>query len=245
MADHSARKATPRRKGHASDRLPPSGGVLINQGVPEHPWQPGRGVSPEPQGHETAVIQNTRMWPWTWIGPRCVVADSDFRDYAYAVADNQIYNAEVGKFCNIASGVRINPTNHPMWRATLHHFTYRSLSHGMGPDDDEIFAWRAAHRVTIGPDVWIGHNAILLPGVSVGAGAVIGAGAVVSRPVPDYAIVAGSPARLIRRRVDEAVAAAFLRIGWWDWPHERLAAALSDFRNLDAAAFAAKYDPGR
>ena len=221
----------------------PEEGVLVNQGVPDHPWQLGRGATPEPQVHRSAVVQNTRMWPWTWIGPDSTVIDTDFRHYAYSVADNQIYNADIGKFGNIASGVRINPTNHPMWRATLHHFTYRSLSHGMGPDDDEIFAWRAEHRVTIGPDVWIGHNAILLPGVSVGVGAVVGAGAVVTRDVPAYSIVAGSPARVIRRRVDEAVEAALLRIAWWDWTHDRLAAALSDFRRLDAAAFAAKYDP--
>ena len=227
------------------DRTEPARGVLINQGLPEHPWQPGRGISREPQPHPTAVICNTRMRPWTWIGPDSQVFDSDFGDYAYAVGDNQIYNADVGKFCNIATGVRINPTNHPMWRATLHHFTYRSLSHGMGPDDDEIFDWRAERRVTIGPDVWIGHNAILLPGVSVGAGAVIGAGAVVTKPVPAYAIVAGSPARVIRRRVDASVEAALVRIRWWDWSHERLADALSDFRNLDAPAFAAKYDPER
>jgi len=66
---------------------------------------------------------------------------------------------------------------------------------------------------------------------------------VVTRDVPAYSIVAGSPARVIRRRVDEAVEAALLRIAWWDWTHDRLAAALSDFRRLDAAAFAAKYDP--
>lgn len=225
------------------DKAPTPGGVLVNQGGPEHPWRHGRGVTPEPQAHPSAVIVNTRMWPWTWIGQDSTVVDTDFRDYSYSVADNQIYNAEVGKFCNIASGVRINPTNHPMWRATLHHFTYRSLSHGMGEDDAEVFAWRAEHRVVIGPDVWIGHNAILLPGVSVGTGAVIGAGAVVTKPVPAYTIVGGSPARVIRRRVDEASEAALIRIAWWDWPHERLTAALSDFRRLDAAEFARKYDP--
>ena len=79
--------------------------------------------------------------------------------------------------------LRINPTNHPMWRATLHHFTYRSLSHGMGEDDAEIFAWRAEHRVVIGPDVWIGDNAILLPGVTVGA------------PAPSSARAPSSPGR--------------------------------------------------
>src|SRR5581483_1343308 len=84
---------------NASARLEPEA-VLVNHGVPDHPWQPGRGVTPEPQVHGSAVVQNTRMWPWTWIGPDSTVIDSDFRDYAYSVANNQIYNAEVGKFCN-------------------------------------------------------------------------------------------------------------------------------------------------
>ena len=217
---------------------------MVNQGRWDNPWIDGREMRPEPEVHESAVVERTEMWPWTVIGPHCLVADSIIRDYAYAVGDNQIHNADIGKFCNIATGVRINPTNHPMWRASLHHFTYRSRSHHMGADDPEIFAWRRSTPVAIGPDVWIGHNAILLPGVTVGAGAVIGAGAIVTRPVPAYTIVAGNPARVIRRRVDEATEAAFLRIAWWDWPHDRLAAALPDFRALDAAAFAAKYDPG-
>jgi hypothetical protein len=131
-----------------------------------------------------------------------------------------------------------------MWRATLHHFTYRSVAHFMAQEDErEVAEWRLAHPVTIGNDVWIGHGAIVLPGVSVGTGAIIGAGAVVTRPVPDYMIVAGNPARFIRRRVSEEVEAALKRIAWWDWPRARLLAALPDFQRLDAADFAAAYDP--
>jgi phosphonate metabolism protein (transferase hexapeptide repeat family) len=193
--------------------------------------------------HSSAVIRNTRMWPWTSIGPNCSVIDSEIRAYAYAVSNSQIFNADVGKFCNIASGVRINATNHPMWRASQHHFTYRSRSHHMGEDDPEIFAWRKEHRVIIGPDVWIGHNAILLPGVSVGAGSVVGAGAIVTKVVPPYTIAVGSPARIVKRRVEPAVETAMMRIAWWDWEHDRIAVAMADFRTLDAAAFARKYDP--
>ncbi|WP_375782347.1 hypothetical protein [Mucilaginibacter gotjawali] len=183
------------------------------------------------------------MGAWTAVGERCEVFSSDLLDYAYLVKDVEVFNAEVGKFANIASSVRINPTNHPMWRATLHHFTYRSKSHFMADDDDdEVLEWRKQYRVTIGPDVWIGHGAILMPGVSVGTGAIIGSGSIVTKNVEDYAIVAGNPAKVIRRRVTQEVEAAFKRIAWWNWNREQLIAALPDFRKLDAPAFTAKYD---
>lgn len=216
--------------------------IEINQGEPEAPWHDADGLSEMPVIHASATVLRTRVGPWTSIARGCEILDSDFLDYAYATPDVQIFNAEVGKFCNIATRVRINPTNHPMWRASLHHFTYRSRCHHMGEDDPEIFEWRREKRVVIGPDVWIGHGAIILPGVSIGTGAVIGAGAVVTRDVPNYSVVAGTPARVIKRRVDAATEAALLRIRWWDWDHERLKAALPDFRRLDAAAFARAYD---
>jgi len=217
--------------------------IDIDHGEFSDPWRGPKPMTEAPWIHETAVVKESRMGPWTMVGQRCEVFSSDVLDYAYLVKDVEVFNAEVGKFGNVASSVRINPTNHPMWRATLHHFTYRSKSHFMADDDDrEIADWRKQFRVVIGPDVWIGHGAILMPGVSVGAGAIIGSGSVVTKNVPDYTIVAGNPARLIRRRVTEEVEAAFKRIAWWDWSHEKLKAAIHDFRKLDANAFAAKYD---
>ena len=174
-----------------------------------------------------------------------LLVDSDFYDYAYTARDCDIYNADVGKFCNIAANVRINPPNHPILRASQHHFTYRSRSHRLDAEDDAtIFAWRRDHRVAVGADVWIGHGAIVMPGISIGHGAVIGAGAVVTHDVAAYTIVTGVPARVLRRRFDETLETGLLRIAWWDWPKPRLSAALADFRRLSAAHFVAKYDPG-
>ena len=217
--------------------------IEVDFGEIDHPWHPGAGMTEVPTIHPTAVVKKSRMGPWTVLGPNTHLLETDFRDYSYTARDCDIYNADIGKFCNIAAGVRINPTNHPMWRASQHHFTYRSQSHHLGAaDDEEIFAWRRRHRVTIGPDVWIGHGAILMPGVNVGTGAVIGAGAVVTKDVPPYTIAAGVPAQPLRRRFSEDIEAGLVRIAWWDWPKDRLAAALADFRKLDATAFVKKYD---
>jgi hypothetical protein len=78
--------------------------------------------------------------------------------------------------------------------------------------------------------------------VKVGTGAVVGAGSVVTKEVQPYTIVAGIPAKMIRRRVTEEVEASLMRIQWWNWTHDQLAEALEDFRHLDAVSFAAKYD---
>jgi len=170
------------------------------------------------------------------------MGESTFGDYSYVVNDCSIIWADIGKFCSIASANRINPGNHPMWRAALHHFTYRSESYGFAVEnDDEFFDWRKAHRVTLGNDVWIGHGAVILPGVTIGTGAGIGAGAVVSKDVPPFAIVGGVPAKHIRFRFDEKVQEGLLNLAWWDWPREKLEIALPDLRKLSAEEFVEKY----
>src|ERR1700688_3072057 len=102
--------------------------------------------------------------------------------------------------------------------------------------------WRKSHRVHIGHDVWIGHAAIVLPGRSIGTGAVVAAGAVVTKDVPAYTIVGGNPARPIRRRFSETISGRLAELAWWDWDHEALRRALPDFRKLAVEDFLAKYE---
>lgn len=191
---------------------------------------------------ETAQVSNSTLGRYTEVSERCRLDEVEMGDYSYIMHDGAVWCATIGKFANIAASVRINATNHPTWRATLHHFTYRAADYFEGADNDhDFFEWRRENRVHIGHDVWIGHGATVLPGVTVGNGAVIGAGAVVSKDVAAYTIVGGVPAKLIRERFPKAVAEGMEMLAWWDWEHDRLFAALEDFRSLDADAFVAKY----
>jgi len=196
----------------------------------------------EPVIHKDATVHDSVLGPWTRVGARTSFSEVSMGAYSYIVNDASANYTTIGKFCSIARDARLNPGNHPTWKAALHHFTYRSRSYELGEEDDhEFFEWRRSHRVELGHDVWIGHGATVLPGVSIGTGAVVGAGAVVSKDVAPFTIVGGVPSKPIRERFPQAVRDGLLALAWWDWEHDRLAGALEDFRRLDAEAFVEKH----
>lgn len=134
--------------------------------------------------------------------------------HSFCGYDCDIYCADIGNFTSIASGVILGGARHPMEWLGMSPVFYK------GRDSIKKkfveFDIPSAKRVTIGNDVWIGRNAIVLSGVSIGDGAVVGAGAVVTKDVPPYGIVAGNPAKLIRYRFNEERINSLLRIKWWD-----------------------------
>lgn len=195
-----------------------------------------------PHLHPDCQIVDSRFGAFCEVGQGSRIQNSTFKDYAYCDRLSDIANTTVGKFANIAAMTRIGPTDHPMDKASLHHFLYRSSYYWEdAADDPTFFAARAARRTVLGPDTWIGHGAIIKPEVTIGAGAVIASGAVVTKDVPPYMIVAGLPASPLRPRFPAKLAARMLQMAWWDWPHETLRAALPDFRTLPAEAFVEKY----
>jgi len=216
---------------------------------PHYGWtlpMAGKMLSTEPAIDLTASVRGCQLGAYTEVGARTILLEVTMADYSYVVNDAQITYTTIGKFCSIAAMTRINPGNHPMHRASQAHFTYRASSYFPGESDDaDFFAWRRGHHVHIGHDVWIGHGAVILPGRSIGTGAVVAAGAIVTKDVPAYTIVAGNPARPVRRRFSETIAGRLAELTWWDWDHETLRRALPDFRKLDVERFLDKYESAK
>lgn len=140
----------------------------------------------------------------------------------------------IGRFCQIAHGVRFitASANHAMGGITTYPFGV------FDPATLEGYrgGFTALPDTEVGHDVWIGHGALVLPGARIGSGAIIGAGAVVSGVVPPYAVVAGNPARVVRARFSEAEVARLLALAWWDWPLERIRAAMPALMAADVGA---------
>lgn len=143
---------------------------------------------------------------------------------------------DIGAFCSIAEGVVIfGGGEHRLDWVTTYPLRIALGSPGAGSDGHP----HSKGRTVIGNDVWIGYGAMVVSGVTVGDGACIGAGAVVSRDVPPYAVVVGNPARVVRMRFDEQSIARLLQIRWWEWPIDRIRAFESLLCADDIGAFIA------
>jgi phosphonate metabolism protein (transferase hexapeptide repeat family) len=193
--------------------------------------------------HPSATLRDATLGRFTEIKERVAFSDSQLGDYSYVERQAEVIYAKIGKFCCIAANARINALDHPLERVSQHKMTYRANEYFLGAKlDSEFRARRQGRLVETGNDVWIGHGAIIKPGVKIGHGAVVAAGAIVTRDVPAYAIVAGVPARFLRWRFEPKVSARIIALAWWDWEHDRLAAAVEDMRLLSADAFVEKYE---
>jgi len=150
------------------------------------------------------------------IYKRCKVLDSSFGIGTYMAADGVIKYSDIGSYCSIGpqviiGGLGSHPTN---WISTHPVFYSSNKQCGISFCDRSVFEELKRNR--IGNDVWIGARAIILDGVTIGDGAIIAAGAVVTKDIPPYAIVGGIPAKLIRYRFEDDVIQELLKWKWWD-----------------------------
>ncbi len=168
--------------------------------------------------------------------PNIIVGDytmyNDFRDdptlfeqnnvlYHYPINDDKLI---IGKFCSIACGTKFlfNSANHRM--NSLSTYPFPLFFEEWGLDRQDVAdSWDNKGDIIIGNDVWIGYEAVIMAGVTIGDGAIVGTRAVVTKDVPPYTIVGGVPARPIKKRFSEETIERLLELQWWDWPPEKLA----------------------
>jgi virginiamycin A acetyltransferase len=144
----------------------------------------------------------------------------------------------IGRYCSIADKVEIllGGDHRLDWVSTYPFAAMRGLfPHARAPEDYHA----SRGDVVIGHDVWLGSGCMILSGVTIGHGAVVAARAVVTRDVPPYVVVAGNPARVVRRRFDTAIVDALLEVAWWDLPHETVTRLVPLLQSGDVAALVA------
>jgi len=158
--------------------------------------------------------------------------------HAYIGTHSHVQYAAIGSFVSIGPDVRIGLGKHPVHMVSTYPSFYASIGSTVVRLVDEPKVQEYA-RVTIGSDVWIGARSMIMDGVDVGHGAVVAAGAVVTKNVAPYAIVGGVPARVLRYRFPSDVISKLLEIEWWNWPYQLIRERAKDF--ADVAYFIEKH----
>ena len=170
-------------------------------------------------------VKPTLSNPNIIVGDFTYIADSQFESHVTHLYPWSRDRLIIGKFCQIASGVEfmMNDANHQMNAVTTYPF-YTLEGWDMEPPQPSDRPFKG--DTVIGNDVWIGQNAVILPGAQIGDGAIIGASSVVGGTVAPYTIVAGNPARLLRKRFDDDMIALLLKLRWWDKSVEEIGALI-------------------
>lgn len=154
--------------------------------------------------------------------------------YHYPVNGDKL---KIGKFCSIACGAKFLFTSGNHTLRSLSTYTFPIFYEEWGLDTKNIRdAWDNKGDIVVGNDVWIGYEAVILSGVTIGDGAIIGSRAVVTKDVPPYTIVGGVPARAIRKRFDEDTIAKLKALQWWNWDEEKISGSIAAIQSGDIDA---------
>lgn len=186
-------------------------------------------IYPRTGDRETVYLKNVVTNPNIQIGEYTMYNDF-VHDPRHFEKNNVLYqypingdSLRIGKFCSVACGAKFlfASANHTQASVSTYPFPifFEEWDLDIG---DVTSAWDHKGDIVIGNDVWIGYEAVVMAGVTIGDGAIIGARAVVTKDVPPYTIVGGVPARKIRRRFSDDVIARLLELKWWDWPAEQI-----------------------
>ena len=173
--------------------------------------------------HRSAFIcRNSRVKENVKLGKGTEIYNSSIGKHTYIV-NARVSNAEIGAFSSIGSGVKIGGLGiHPLYSISTSPVFYSLRKQTGATFQKKDLNFEEIKKVTIGNDVWIGVNAIVLDGVKVGDGVVIAAGAVITEDIPQYAIVGGVPAKLIKYRHEENLRDLLIKSEWWTWQDDRL-----------------------
>lgn len=163
-------------------------------------------------------IEDSFFGYYVWIYPNGLIYNTQIDDFTYVQKNCSLWHCSLKKFCSISWNVSIGGGEHDYRRVTTHPFLYAS-SYGF-VDESESCYDRFEKPCVVGNDVWIGGGAHILRGVTVGDGAVVAAGAVVTEDVEPYTIVGGVPAKVIGRRCSKWIAEKMVTIRWWDFPYD-------------------------
>ena len=203
---------------------------------------PVKQIYPRTGDKETIYLQHIIMNPNITVGDFTMYNDF-VNDPMLFEKNNVLYHypinhdkLQIGKFCSIACGVKFlfNSANHTLSSFSTYPFPLFFEEWGL-EKRGVTNAWDNKGDIVIGNDVWVGYEAVILAGVTIGDGAIIGTRAVVTKDVPPYTIVGGVPAKPIKRRFSEETISALLEIQWWDWSEERIARNISAIQsgNID------------
>ena len=201
------------------------------------------GIYPRPNDPQIVYLKDVVTSPNIQVGDYTVYNDF-VRDPREFEKNNVLYHYPVngdrliiGRFCSIACGARFLFTSGNHALKSLSTYTFPIFFDEWGLDAKNIRdAWDNKGDTVIGNDVWIGYEAIIMPGVKIGDGAIVGTRAVVTGDVPPYTIVGGVPARPIRKRFDDETIRRLEALRWWDWDEEKLRRNLSAIQSGDLAA---------
>ena len=185
---------------------------------------------PRTNDHETVYLKSVVKHPNIMVGDFTMYNDF-VHDPRQFEKNNVLYHYPInhdklviGKFCSIACGAKFLFTSANHTQMSLSTYPFPIFFEEWGLDVQNITsAWDNKGDIIIGNDVWIGYEAVILSGVTIGDGAIIGARAVVTKDVPPYTIVGGVPAKQIRKRFPDEVISTLRSLKWWDWPEEKIA----------------------